>query len=1091
MLVSPGTEITVTDESQYLPTAVGTVPFIVFATAENKIFNDSVAPYTTKANAGKLLAVTSQRDLVTNFGYPIFKQSSAGTPLHGNELNEYGLMTAYSALGSCNRAYLIRADIDLNQLTGTAVRPIGDPANGTYWLDLSNSAWGIYEWNAASQDFVNKLPLLLTNAASTSLINGILTPVTGVGSIGSYAIVAGSPRNYVFYKRYDNIWTQVGGTEWQKAFPTVSGTITAGTTESIINVPYDVLNPDSIILNSVEVKFTGTTLTSAVDNINSANIPGVTARIIDLSSSGSGRIAMIVTSEAMSNGSNADGQLRIIDGFNSPASKLGLAPGIYAAPILEYNGYVSVPDWRQSDLVPRPSGSIWAKTTAVGVGANITFKMYDQSIDQWTPVTTPIYADESSATYALDPIAGGFEIQAGTVFIRQDDLNNSTMSYRPYIRGTQGVTSISGTAPSTTPAFALGDSFKIAATQAGVAAMQTYTVTINQVPASGGVPGVAEFVSAVLAANIPGVVASADSNNIVTFTHQQGGEIILSAGTQGSPLVTAGFTSATIGVRVNAAGSIVLSNWVQLIYTYSFTKPYTAPNDGTLWFYNSPLDVDIMINETDGWKGYRKVSRDARGNNLVNTDPAGPIMSPTAPQTQSDNTPIVAGDLWINTGDLANFPVISRWSGQKWQLIDNADYITQNGIVFADARWDASGIADPAAAAFPPIGGTTADALNMSNYVDLDCPDHRLYPRGTLLFNLRRSGFNVKHYVSNYFDDDAFPDATLPAQKATWVTSSGLQNNGSPFMGSKAQRAMVVKALKAAIDGSETAREETFAFNLLATPGYEELISNMVQLNNDRKNTGFILGDTPMHLPANITAINDWSTGRVAGGLTTADPYMAVYYPSGLANDLQGNTIVMPPSHMILRAAIKSDNVSYPWFAFAGTRRGLIDNTTDIGYVDTRTGAFVRNGLNQGMRDALYQLNINPITLLPNIGLVNFGNKTRSGTASSMDRVNVARLVNYIRTILSHVGDSFLFEPNDAITRSQIKQVISSALNDLIAKRGVYDYLVVCDESNNTNDRIARNELYVDIAIEPMKSVEFIYIPIRLKNPGGIKASGK
>jgi phage tail sheath protein FI len=84
-----------------------------------------------------------------------------------------------------------------------------------------------------------------------------------------------------------------------------------------------------------------------------------------------------------------------------------------------------------------------------------------------------------------------------------------------------------------------------------------------------------------------------------------------------------------------------------------------------------------------------------------------------------------------------------------------------------------------------------------------------------------------------------------------------------------------------------------------------------------------------------------------------------------------------------------------------------------------------------------------------------------------------------------------LFEPNDAITRNQIKQIIESALNDLIAKRGVYDYLVICDESNNDNGRIARNELYVDIAIEPMKTVEFIYIPIRLKNPGGIKSSGK
>jgi phage tail sheath protein FI len=105
-----------------------------------------------------------------------------------------------------------------------------------------------------------------------------------------------------------------------------------------------------------------------------------------------------------------------------------------------------------------------------------------------------------------------------------------------------------------------------------------------------------------------------------------------------------------------------------------------------------------------------------------------------------------------------------------------------------------------------------------------------------------------------------------------------------------------------------------------------------------------------------------------------------------------------------------------------------------------------------------------------------------------LDRINVARLVNYLRTILATAGNAFLFEPNDKITRDQIKNVISGAINDLVSKRGIYDYLVVCDDSNNTPTRIARNELYVDIAIEPMKDVEFIYIPIRLKNPGDIAA---
>jgi phage tail sheath protein FI len=90
---------------------------------------------------------------------------------------------------------------------------------------------------------------------------------------------------------------------------------------------------------------------------------------------------------------------------------------------------------------------------------------------------------------------------------------------------------------------------------------------------------------------------------------------------------------------------------------------------------------------------------------------------------------------------------------------------------------------------------------------------------------------------------------------------------------------------------------------------------------------------------------------------------------------------------------------------------------------------------------------------------------------------------------LQDIGKSFLFEPNDQITRNQISSAINSLMIDLLNKRGIYDYLVICDLTNNTPARIDRNELWVDIAIEPVKAVEFIYIPLRLKNTGEI-ASG-
>ena len=136
----------------------------------------------------------------------------------------------------------------------------------------------------------------------------------------------------------------------------------------------------------------------------------------------------------------------------------------------------------------------------------------------------------------------------------------------------------------------------------------------------------------------------------------------------------------------------------------------------------------------------------------------------------------------------------------------------------------------------------------------------------------------------------------------------------------------------------------------------------------------------------------------------------------------------------------------------------------------------------------MYTNRVNPITFLGGYGILNYGNKTRAAGTSALDRINVARLVSSIRKSLQDFAANFVFEPNDKITRDELKEGVEQLLNDLVAKRGLFDYLVVCDESNNTPDRIDRNELYVDIAIEPVKAAEFIFIPIRLKNTGEIAA---
>lgn len=1075
-LVSPGVSITVIDESQYLPTAVGTVPFILFASRQNKTINGAIAPGTRKANAGKVYGITSQRELVATFGSPFFRKNSAGTPLHGDELNEYGLMAAYSALGLCNRVWAIRADIDLDELTGTTERPIGEVPDLTNWLDTAETTWGIFEYNQVQDSFTNRIPLIISSIDDITPSGGIPFPKQSLGNIGNYAVVVRDANNYVFKKNKDNAWVQVGGADWAETISVVNAKQPdvqfPGVTVGGVN------QGSSITVNTVTVSIPGNSdvydLATAINS--AAGLNGVTAAIEN------GFLVFYITNQSESNGVDPDGLLKLEELSGDVLDALGIIPDTYRMATLYYGSYNQNPAWSAFDAVPRPTGSIWVKTSAAGGGANLVVKQYNTGTQKWNRLAVPLYASGYAALLGLDPTGGGAGISTGTMFAKYNSNNDGNLSYKIYELGFSGATHVSGSSSVANDSFEVGQTFTMVVNQPGQANPTTYNLTIGGTNAS-------DFVTAILAANIPNVTARLSSSNIITVSHLSGGIITLVNTTVGggNPVTAAGFNSDTSGVIANIVpGSINLTNWKLSRYTYSNEEPYTAPADGTLWYYSDPAAIDIMIADTDGWKGYKNVTRDIRGYDLSGTDPRGVIVAANEPTTQTDSTELVAGDLWLDSSDLENYPRLYRHNGSKWILIDNTDRVSQNGIVFADARWD--GNSDDSGGDTDPITGDypSTAALQNSNYIDLDAPDYRLYPRGTLLFNTRRSGYNVKQYVGNKFNAQAYPNDTLPDVKASWVSVSGTKtDDGTMYAGHHAQRIMIVRALKAALDGSLDIREEGYNFNLLTCPGYPELVANLISLNNDRSNTGFIIGDTPMTMTSTVNAITVYSN-TVA---TNRDPYVALYYPSGLSNDLTGAEIAVPPSHIALRTYIRNDNVAFPWFAPAGTRRGLVDNATALGYIDANTGLFIASGLNQGTRDAMYELNVNPITLLQGSGLVVYGQKTRNPTTTALDRVNVARLVNYLRTVLQPLANQFLFEPNDKITRDQVKQLVESVLNDLIAKRGIYDYLVVCDTSNNTPDRIARNELYIDVAVEPMKAVEFIYIPIRLKNPGSISGT--
>lgn len=521
----------------------------------------------------------------------------------------------------------------------------------------------------------------------------------------------------------------------------------------------------------------------------------------------------------------------------------------------------------------------------------------------------------------------------------------------------------------------------------------------------------------------------------------------------------------------------------------SATVPTQTAVNGQLWFNsllgldNSGLStIDILI--ADGAGHWQNINLPGFSSLVVlsgkptlytqSADPRDNVVAPT----------LVQGDIWVDT-DVNPYPVIYRWSGTAWVLVDNTNQTTPNGIIFTDAR--PNPLYHTGSYTGQNNGGGSAPDL------DPDAPDSDLYPNGFLLWNTRYSTNNVKEWDSPYVFDGvaAAADNTNSGSLGRWVTTSGNNPGGVPYMGAAAQNIVIVRGIQSVITANEDIRAEDLFFNLIAAPGYVEAIDEMLALNDDRKDTAFVVGDTPFTLSSTGTSLQNWATnhsvayGNGPDGLVSASKYFAAWYPSGLSTNLDGTDVVVPPSHMALRTIAYNDQVAYPWFAPAGLQRGIVNNAASVGYVDAE-GQFIPTKLNEGQRDILYQNGINPIRVMPQGGIVVFGQKTRQPYASATDRINVVRLENYLRYQLNLLAQPFLFEPNDSITRKAVKDAFDRALAELITLRALTDFLVVCDLSNNTPARIDRNELWIDIAIIPTRAVEFIYIPIRIKNTGSV-----
>jgi uncharacterized protein len=269
------------------------------------------------------------------------------------------------------------------------------------------------------------------------------------------------------------------------------------------------------------------------------------------------------------------------------------------------------------------------------------------------------------------------------------------------------------------------------------------------------------------------------------------------------------------------------------------------------------------------------------------------------------------------------------------------------------------------------------------------------------------------------------------------------------------------------------ANKDAFSYNLLVAPGLLSDMSgvaysaiNSMITNAQNRGDMMVVFDSSKY-GSTITSVLSNTVGYDTSYAATYWPWVKTVDP-GTANQ-----VWVPVSTMIPGVYAFNDNATAPWFAPAGVNRGVLTTSTQAERVLTQTN-----------RDTLYQANINPISTYPNTGVVIFGQKTLQKRKSSLDRINVRRLLIELKSYISQIADTFVFEQNDIITRNNFLAVINPYLASVQQQQGLIAFKVIMDESNNPPSVVDNNQLVGQIYLQPTKSVEFIILDFNILPTG-------
>ena len=573
----------------------------------------------------------------------------------------------------------------------------------------------------------------------------------------------------------------------------------------------------------------------------------------------------------------------------------------------------------------------------------------------------------------------------------------------------------------------------------------------------------------------PGVLAIENDQSFITQQPTQAGAAIIGPTVKGPVGIPTLVT--TYSDYVNKFGTIFTSG----SQTYSYFTSISAYN----YFQNggTSLLVTRVVSGSNNWTPATSsfMSASAHGNGApYNTAPF--VLETISEGVLMNSTSTLNSDGTLPSGSSENY----RWqivspnsaSGTFTLLVRRGDDSTNSPTIVE--TWGPLSL--------DPFSSNYIEKIigNQVENIAQDGSDYYLQLTGSYKNNSAYIRVKqVNQFTPNYLDNSGNPKpqftGSIPLAVSGTFGSAVGSNIPAGVAGLYYEKIADSVAGAQGIPSSEytvsinlLSNKDAYRFNFITTPGvinsfttntYNNVITALYNMCQNNGNSMAIIDTVGYGQATSVAA------GSTAG-LDTS--YAATYWPWLKTVDPgTGQQVWVPASTMIPGVYAFNDSAAEPWYAPAGTNRGVISNAV-----------MAEKYLTQNNRDTLYEANVNPIATFPNIGVTVFGQKTLQKKASALDRVNVRRLLIELKNYITQVADTLVFEQNTVATRNSFLLQVNPYLASVQQRNGLYSFRVVMDETNNTSTVIDNNQLVGAIYLQPTKTAEFVYLTFNVTPTG-------